>query len=371
MKLKNVVLSAKKILLITLVLLLANGVVGAFLAFRSRTTMRRVIDNHMLGVAKTAGAMLDGDELAALTENDAGGPRQEAILAKLDFFSDNLEFKYIFVVRAIGDGTFVFLADADPVEPAAFGEEVTVSPALLSAAKGVAAVDAKSVRDRWGKYYSAYCPVFCSDGSIGGIVGVDFDANWYKNQMTQNSIYLLLAGAVALMIGCGIALLLTIRLRKKFGKLNEEVDGLAANLGTLMADINSDKEYAVIAPETTPSAEDEGYEKGSIESLSEDIATIRLNLKRFIDFAHAQAYLDGMTGAGNKTAYLELVHETNRKIAEGTADFSIAVFDVNGLKNVNDDYGHETGDEMIIGAAGCIKRVTDNIPPGPGEITGS
>lgn len=357
MRLKNVVLSAKQILLITLALLLANGVVGAFLAYRSRTTMRHVIDNHMLGVAKTAGAMLDGDELAALTEADAGGPRQAAVLDKLNFFSDNLEFKYIYVVRKTEDGRFIFLADADPEEPADFGEAVTESPALLSAGGGVAAVDARSIGDRWGKYYSAYCPVFCTDGSIGGIVGVDFDANWYKNQMTQNSIYLLLAGAAALMIGCGVALLLTVRLRKRFGKLNEEVDGLAANLGTLMAEINSDAEYSVIAPETALPAEDEPYDKGTVEKLSEDVATIRLNLKRFIDFTHAQAYIDGMTGVGNKAAYLELVREINEKIAAGTAAFSIAVFDVNGLKSMNDDYGHETGDRMIVGAADCIKRV--------------
>ena len=357
MRLKNVVLSAKQILLITLTLLLANGVVGAFLAYRSRTTMRHVIDNHMLGVAKTAGAMLDGDELAALTEEDAGGPRQAAVLDKLNFFSNNLEFKYIYVVRKTEDGRFIFLADADPEEPADFGEAVTESPALLSAGGGVAAVDARSIGDRWGKYYSAYCPVFCTDGSIGGIVGVDFDANWYKNQMTQNSIYLLLAGAAALMIGCGVALLLTVRLRKRFGKLNEEVDGLAANLGTLMAEINSDAEYSVIAPETALPAEDEPYDKGTVEKLSEDVATIRLNLKRFIDFTHAQAYIDGMTGVGNKAAYLELVREINEKIAAGTAAFSIAVFDVNGLKSMNDDYGHETGDRMIVGAADCIKRV--------------
>ena len=357
MKKNRFTLTTKSILLITLALILLNGVVGAFLAFRSRTTMRRVIDNHMLGVVKTAGTLLDGDELAALTEADAGGPKQKAVLDKLNSFSDSLDFKYIYVVRAKGDGTYIFIADADPDTPAAFGETVTESPALLSAGGGVAAVDSKAVRDKWGKYYSAYCPVFTSDGKIGGIVGVDFDANWYKNQMTQNVIYLLLAGAVALIAGGGIAVLLTSRLRKRFSKLNGEVNALAGNIGTLMEEISSDAEYEVIAPETAAEEDGGSTGEGSIEKLSEDVATIRLNLKRFIDFVHAQAYIDGMTGVGNKTAYLELVHETDRKIAEGCADFSIAVFDVNGLKNVNDDCGHEMGDEMLTGAADCIGRV--------------
>ena len=360
MKRKQIDLSTKTVLLITLILLVLNGIGGAFLAFRSRTTMRRVIDNHMLGVAKTAAALLNGDELAALTAADEGGDKQNAILDKLKSFSDRLEFKYIYAVRPNGDGTFIFIADPDPdSDPAKFGEAVEISPALISAGKGEAAVDSKAIRDRWGKYYSAYCPVYTSDGKIGGIVGVDFDADWYKNQMTQNAVYLLIAGVVALIIGGGIAVLLTTRLRKRFAKLNQEVNALALNLGTLMAEINSEAEYAMISPEPSLPKSGADAAQGSIEKLSEDVATIQLNLKRFIDFVRAQAYIDGMTGVGNKSAYLELVHETDKTIAEGNADFSIAVFDINGLKTVNDDYGHQTGDRMIVGAADCIKRIFD------------
>ncbi|MBR3641477.1 MAG: GGDEF domain-containing protein, partial [Oscillibacter sp.] len=84
---------------------------------------------------------------------------------------------------------------------------------------------------------------------------------------------------------------------------------------------------------------------------------IKNDLKLYIPLVHAQAYTDGLTGVGNKAAYLELVHELDEKIAEGTARFSLAVFDINGLKAVNDDYGHEEGDETIVGAAECIKEV--------------
>lgn len=358
MKQKRLVLNTKTILLITLTLILLNGVIGACLAFRSRTTMRKLIDTHMLGVAKTAATILDGDELAALTKEDEGGPKQEAILNELKSFSEKLDFQYIYAVRKEADGSFIFIADPDPGEsPAPFGKKVTVTPALISAGNGKAAVDSRAVRDEWGKYYSAYCPVFCADGSIGGIVGVDFDSNWYKNQMTLNAVYLLLVGAVALICGGGIAILLTARLRKRFGKLNDEMNALAVNLGTLMEEINSDAAYSMIAPKPSLPESESGAENGSIEKLSEDVATIQLNLKNFIDFVHEQAYIDGMTGVGNKSAYIELTHETDRIISEGNADFSVAVFDVNGLKTVNDDYGHETGDRMIVGAADCIKRV--------------
>ena len=39
-------------------------------------------------------------------------------------------------------------------------------------------------------------------------------------------------------------------------------------------------------------------------------------------------------------------------------DFTVFVFDINGLKAVNDTIGHDAGDELILGAAGCIKKAT-------------
>ena len=47
----------------------------------------------------------------------------------------------------------------------------------------------------------------------------------------------------------------------------------------------------------------------------------------------------------------------DRKIQEGMADFAVVVFDVNGLKRVNDELGHEFGDKLICDAATVIKTV--------------
>ena len=74
-------------------------------------------------------------------------------------------------------------------------------------------------------------------------------------------------------------------------------------------------------------------------------------------YAEEQAYTDPMTGVGNKTAYLDRIKDLNEEIVSGTASFAIAVFDVNGLKSTNDNYGHEYGDRIIKDAAKLICRV--------------
>ena len=64
-------------------------------------------------------------------------------------------------------------------------------------------------------------------------------------------------------------------------------------------------------------------------------------LQEYISYIHAQAYTDAMTGVGNKAAYMDRIKLLDRKIHEHMADFAVIVFDVNGLKRVNDSFGHE------------------------------
>ena len=348
--------STKAVLLITLLLLALNIIMGMIFAMQSRNAMRQIINEKMMGVAKTAGAMLNGDELADIKDSDIGSKRHNEILSKLKIFSDNFEFEYIYVVRPEDDGKFIFIADPDEEDPAEYGEPIVDSPALRAAGNGKAAVDRVSIGDEWGKFYTAYCPVMTADGEIGGIVGVDFDAEWYENQLTKNSAYIIFSSAFSLVIGGSMMMLVTMKLKQKLDRINEETESISADVTTLLDEINSESGYspAVKEPEITNGKSEA---ESGIERLSSEVKVIKEDLRKYIDFVHVKAYTDGMTGVGNKTAYLELVRTINDELADGEINFSIAVFDVDGLKLVNDEFGHETGDDLINGTAACIKNV--------------
>ncbi len=71
------------------------------------------------------------------------------------------------------------------------------------------------------------------------------------------------------------------------------------------------------------------------------------------------AYIDDLTGFENRRAYdkylMELEDEmNNNKLSE---DMMVVMFDINGLKKINDVKGHIAGDELIMGATSCIKEV--------------
>ena len=71
--------------------------------------------------------------------------------------------------------------------------------------------------------------------------------------------------------------------------------------------------------------------------------------------ARHMAYTDPLTGVKNKHAYLEAEQLVDQHIADGSiTEFGVAVFDLNGLKIINDTKGHEAGDRYIKSACSLI-----------------
>lgn len=71
------------------------------------------------------------------------------------------------------------------------------------------------------------------------------------------------------------------------------------------------------------------------------------------DWIRELAYSDGLTGIGNRTAYLEQLEKYENNPKEPIY-LGIVYLDVNNLKMVNDNQGHELGDELIKSAAKII-----------------
>ncbi len=80
-------------------------------------------------------------------------------------------------------------------------------------------------------------------------------------------------------------------------------------------------------------------------------------LKQYIQYVSGLAYTDVTTGVGNKQAYNEQVAALEQAIAEGSADFSFVILDINSLKHINDTYGHGKGDRFLVAASALIKKV--------------
>ncbi len=82
---------------------------------------------------------------------------------------------------------------------------------------------------------------------------------------------------------------------------------------------------------------------------NEIIAREKRNVQKWM----RRSNTDELTGLQNRHAY-----EADIKAIEErgvTSDFVYVSVDVNGLKSVNDQYGHVAGDELLVGAAECLR----------------
>lgn len=64
------------------------------------------------------------------------------------------------------------------------------------------------------------------------------------------------------------------------------------------------------------------------------------------------SHLDSLTGLYNQNYYREVVSS-----AEGDGIIAVVFFDVNGLKSVNDSFGHEYGDMLLKGCAQSLRNI--------------
>ncbi|MBQ1604248.1 MAG: GGDEF domain-containing protein, partial [Lachnospiraceae bacterium] len=73
--------------------------------------------------------------------------------------------------------------------------------------------------------------------------------------------------------------------------------------------------------------------------------------------------VDSLTGVKNKLAFYEKEKELEEALDKGEhLEFGVIVFDVNDLKRINDNYGHDAGDRWIRSACNLICDIFKRSP---------
>ncbi|MBQ7566997.1 MAG: diguanylate cyclase [Oscillospiraceae bacterium] len=87
-------------------------------------------------------------------------------------------------------------------------------------------------------------------------------------------------------------------------------------------------------------------------------------LKSYINDLNGLAYADALTSVHNKGSFDIYVREMQTRLnnQEKNLEFAIAVFDCDGLKAINDQYGHDKGDAYLKAASSVICEVFHHSP---------
>ena len=249
MKVRKISLTMQILMINVIVLLVATIVLGVFSTIRSNSTMETLIKQRMLDISNTAAAGIDGDELEKLHEQGEEYEYYDVAMDRLAIFRDNTDLEYIYLMKPTGSESFVYTVDADPIDPAAWGDEVEVTDANLIAINGTAAVDEDSYEDEWGKHYSSYTPIKNSAGKVVGVLGVDFSADWFDQQIRNYVKHVVILSTVLILISIFIIISLIGKIKISFKTLNDKLCDIADGSGDLTKNIQitSGDEFEVIA----------------------------------------------------------------------------------------------------------------------------
>lgn len=105
-----------------------------------------------------------------------------------------------------------------------------------------------------------------------------------------------------------------------------------------------------------PPKENLDYVEGMLQITGHFIVSAlkRRNLAAELKF---MAHKDQLTRLGNRYAMNEFIQSFNNSLC---TNFGIIFCDITGLKKVNDTQGHSKGDELILSASNCLKKVFGN-----------
>ncbi len=215
--------------------------------------------------------------------------------------------------------------------------------------------------NEWGHTYAYYTPLIINGQKIG-LIGTEVEV-----ADVDRSILITTLQQAGLII---ILLILFIIFIMLF--INDSFVKKIISLESEMREFSLTKN-----PHIAERIKSEIHGKNEITALSYQFADLILELEKYMknlfetskeldetkhqaNLMNELAHTDSLTGIRNKTSYDNEIERLDRKIARGYRDFGIVMIDLNYLKVINDNYGHEKGDIALKKLSEMINAVFEN-----------
>lgn len=220
----------------------------------------------------------------------------------------------------------------------------------------------------WGVDYTLARPLKDSSGEHYGLLCVDVSIEQINESVYRN-IYI----NIGMIIGPGalFILLLLWWMRRNVTEPLKALENSVTAFANASAGRRDPEELQFVPPEI--------HTQNEVESLMRAITKLAGDMRDYVkDIVAAEnearglqvhvsemndiAYKDALTHVKNRAAYDDAARSLNWEILNHDAEFGIVMVDLNGLKDINDRYGHDKGDEYIVGASGVICGVYTHSP---------
>jgi diguanylate cyclase (GGDEF)-like protein/PAS domain S-box-containing protein len=104
----------------------------------------------------------------------------------------------------------------------------------------------------------------------------------------------------------------------------------------------------------SPLRDKDGEIIGAVETFSNNDLVIKT--RRQVDELRQSAFTDPLTGIGNRRYLEEGIRAAKMAIDRGIGSAGMILIDIDNFKHVNDTYGHETGDQILLMVVHTLKH---------------
>ena len=345
--------------------------------FSIRKTLYTQYQNRINNILKYAESAIDPDDLAECirTGNESAKFRESQKF--IDRLKEMTGVHYLYVIIPLNteatDNIRNVMAAVTPDEYANEPEAIVQLNALSGDA--YSADTAKKYYDAYygegerffvnttafGTDYTGMHILVDSQGNRVAAACADFDMAEIRSQLWENMLNIItIIAVVTLLFTSAFMVWMDMNIISPIRKLEKEVRNLA------------EKSHGQRNPDALTFKAPEIRTGNEVESLSRTIEGMYLDVKEYVQDLLEQekelaklstmANRDSLTHVGNKNAYDSFSEALQLKLSEGPQEFSILVLNANGLRKINDVYGHDKGDLYLIKACRILCEVFRHTP---------
>ncbi|MEO8669954.1 MAG: diguanylate cyclase [Tahibacter sp.] len=361
-----------------LVVLLGAGALGAYLYLAAVSQVLGGVSERLLDNARLLAASIDRDDLDAMTVRSESGASSRVSGRLVRAVSLNTSLSSSFVADVQGTDVRV-IASSDPtIGPSSNNPLLVDELALLRNGLHEAVVSDVREAARERGELSALAPIGGNDSRY--VVGVRLLAPSLQSTLRLLRLSALVGFLAGVLLALVLSRLLAQRLQRRIIALGQRCRALAAGEIVTSGQAAIGDEFDRVIAEFDSMAqrlrESGAQREQALDALTESNQHLETRVEertRAIEEATHQlkgeienrlqveallaeaALTDALTGLLNRRAMLEMLVQALHS-TRGEGGFSVILADIDHFKRINDDFGHNIGDEVLVAAARELER---------------
>mgnify|MGYP000884167716 FL=1 len=376
-------LSIKSKLLLShfLAIVLVSGSVGTYFYYTAVDNLLESLKARLMYSAALLSRALDARSLESIrSKKDIALPvYQEGLRTLREFLGTNRDIAFLYIMRRTERGV-EFVVDSDSTAKQAMpGQLYEADAKNLPRGFTAFSVDDQIVKDQWGYFLSGYAPLKNGNGRY--LVGIDMRADEVQAKFHAIRV----SGVVSLLISLCLAWFFSFFLARRIthpvlsmalraGEIAEghlvgqveshsrdELADLAGAFNRMSSHLAKSREETRVTLEALRQARDNlerrvAERTAELETVNRELRHENAERLRAEEALKAAATTDYLTGLCNRPALLHLIENEDERLRRSGGSYALILADVDRFKEVNDRYGHESGDIVLQKLAGILRE---------------